>query len=82
MLALHLRSDEGLMLETSALETFHGEIQPLSTRLIKPNFCSRQQIVLPILLYEYKDQNLVQQLYMIFSLLPVEFSTIPGHFRQ
>ena len=39
-------------------------------------------IVLPLLLYEFKDQSLVQQMYMIILLLPVEFSTIPGHLRQ
>ena len=38
------------------------------------------QIVLPMLLYEYKDKSLVKQMYTIILLLPVEFSTLPGHF--
>lgn len=34
-----IRSDEGLMLETSALQTFHrGKSTSISARLIKPNF--------------------------------------------
>ena len=38
------------------------------------------QTVLPFLLYEYKYQSLVKTMHMIFFPLPVEFSTIPGHF--
>ena len=40
------------------------------------------QIVLPILLYEYKDQALIKLNALCFFLLPVSFSTIAGHFRQ
>ena len=36
------------------------------------------QIILPLLLYEHKGQSLIKGMYMIFFLLPVEFSTIPG----
>ena len=42
-MALDIRSDEGLKLETSAFKIFHRVIQPLSTRLIKPNFCKNQK---------------------------------------
>jgi len=41
------------------------------------------QIVLPLLLYKYKDHSFVKWIYMNFFLSPVECSTInPGHFRQ
>ena len=33
-----LKDDEGLTLERSAFQIFHGGNSPLSTRLIKPNF--------------------------------------------
>lgn len=38
-----------------------------------PPLSPRQQIVLALLLYEYKDQNLVQQLYMIFFFNQLNF---------
>ena len=41
-----------------------------------PRSSRRQQIVLPLLLYEYKDQNLVQQLYMIFFFNQLNFQQI------
>ena len=45
-----------------------------------PNFSPHFiQIVLPFTSYQYDDQSLVKRLYMTFGL-PVEFSTIPGHF--
>ena len=37
-LALRIRSDEGLTLETSAFESFYGGQFTLSTQLIKPNY--------------------------------------------
>ena len=40
------------------------------------------QIVLPLLLYKYKDHSFVKWIYMNFFLSPVECSTInPGHFN-
>jgi len=33
------------------------------------------------LLYEYKDKSLVRRMNRTFFLSPIEFSTIPGHFR-
>ena len=41
------------------------------------------QIVVHLLLYEYKDQSIIKWMHMIFFLLSVESSTIPGlaHFR-
>jgi len=40
------------------------------------------QIVLPLLLYEYKDQSLVKRTYTIIFVLRIEFSTIPAHFKR
>ena len=37
-LVRRIRSDEGLMLETSASESLYGGQFPLSTQLIKPNY--------------------------------------------
>ena len=41
-----------------------------------------RDLVLLLLLYEYKDQILVETMYMIVFLLPVGFSTITGYFRR
>ena len=39
------------------------------------------QIVLPFLLYEYKDHSLVARMFIsFFFFLPFEFSTISGNF--
>jgi len=55
----------------SLLSALHG----IETFLILVHFI---QIVRPLLLYEYKGQSVVTQ---FLFLLPVEVSTIPGHFR-
>lgn len=39
------------------------------------------ETLLLLLLYELKDQSSVQRMHMICFLLPIEFWTIPEHFR-
>ena len=59
-------------------ECLHSALYGVDIHLISVHFI---QTIMPLLLYEFNDQNSVKGTYMIFVPLPIESSTIPDHFR-